>query len=96
MTLHADKSNERDGAGLNAVVRDERLGVRVVGRNPRGNDGLAGVDPAGDFEVQFEQLGEQVFLRAKTERGQHGGVELGVGVLQRIRAGQFQRAIEGR
>jgi hypothetical protein len=41
------------------------------------------------FSPQFEQR-----LRGEAAGGEDGGVERSVGVLQQIRAGQFQRAIE--
>ena len=44
--------------------------------------------------VEGEELGEQILFGTEAVGGEDGGVERGVGVLQRIRAGQFEGAIE--
>src|SRR6266567_5079756 len=62
---------------------------------PGGGDGLAGGDSGGDVEVEFEELGEEVFFGGEAVGGQYGGVERGVGILERILAGEFERAIDG-
>jgi hypothetical protein len=38
---------------------------------------------------------EEVFLGGEAVGGEDGGVEFGVGVFERILAGQFERAING-
>lgn len=47
----------------------------------------------GAGELQLQQLGEQVALGVKAVRREHGRIERGVGVLQRVLARQFQRPI---
>ena len=59
-----------------------------------GHDGFTLFNLGGDLLVQGEELGEQILLGAEAVGGEDGGVERGVGVLQRIRAGQFEGAIE--
>jgi hypothetical protein len=49
----------------------------------------------GDGEVQFKKLGQQVFLGGETVGGEDGGVQGGMGVFKRVRAGQFERAVKG-
>lgn len=44
--------------------------------------------------VEVEELGQEVGLGGEAVGGQDGGVERGVGVLEGIRAGQLQRAID--
>ncbi|MGO8927576.1 MAG: hypothetical protein ACLQU3_11880 [Limisphaerales bacterium] len=60
-----------------------------------GGDGFPTLDPAGDFQVQGEELGEQILLGAEAVGGENGGVQGGVGVFEGIGAGEFQRAVEG-
>jgi hypothetical protein len=51
--------------GANAVVGDEGLEIGEIGRNAGGGDRFAAVDTRGDFEVQVEELLEEVFLAEK-------------------------------
>ena len=56
---------------------------------------MAALFAGGDGQVQFEELGEQVLLRVEAAGRQDGGVEGGVGVLQRVPARQLQRPVNG-
>ena len=56
---------------------------------------FAFLNPGGDFLIQGEELGEQVFLGGEAVGGEDGGVQGGVGVFERIGAGEFKGAIEG-
>lgn len=56
---------------------------------------MAGFLRGGDGEVQLQQLGEQVLLGGEAVGGENGGVEGGVGVLEGVLAGQFQRPVDG-
>jgi hypothetical protein len=49
--------------GADAVVGDEGFGVWEVGRDAGGGDAFAAVDAGGHFEVEVEELFEEVFLR---------------------------------
>lgn len=51
------------------------------------------VNTVGDFEVQVEELAEQVGLGVEAVGGEDGGVEGGVGILEGVLAGQLERAI---
>ena len=77
---------------LDAVGGEEGLGVGEVGRDAGGGDGFALVDAGSDGEVQVEELLEEVLLGGEAVGGQHGGVEFGVGVFERIVAGEFECA----
>jgi hypothetical protein len=79
--------------GSDAVFGDECRRVAIGGRHAGRGDGLAGLFSLGDGAVQVEQLGKQVFLRVKPIRRENGGVEGGVGVLERVLAGRFQGAV---
>jgi hypothetical protein len=51
-----------------AVVGDEGLGVGEVVRDAGGGDGFAAVNAGGDFEVEVEELLEEVFLGGEVSR----------------------------
>jgi hypothetical protein len=46
----------------------------------------------GNGQFQFEKLGQQILLGGETVGGEDGGVQGGVGVFERVRAGQFEGA----
>jgi hypothetical protein len=48
-----------------AVGGDEGIGVGEVGRDAGGGDGFAAVNVGGDFEVEVEELLEEVFFAEK-------------------------------
>jgi hypothetical protein len=48
-----------------AVVGDERLLVGIVGRDAGGYDGFASIDACDDFEVEVEELLEEVLASEK-------------------------------
>lgn len=52
------------------------------------------VDAARDRKVQGKKLGEDVILGGEAVGVEGGGGEVGVGVLERVLAGEFQRSIE--
>ncbi len=83
------------GLRLDAIVGDEPCRVGVVGRDAGGGAGVALFDSGGDGEVQVEKLLEQIFARGETVRLHHGRVECGVGILERVLSGQFERPIDG-
>ncbi len=66
-----------------AVAGDKCCRVAIGRRDAGGGDGLAGFFAAGDFEVQGEELGEEVLFRVEGVGVEDGGVEGGVGVLER-------------
>jgi hypothetical protein len=82
-------------SGSNAIIRHELLRVGIGRGNARRGDGLILLFHRGHGQVQFEQLREQVFLGVEAVGGEDGGVEGGVGVFQRMRAGEFERSIDG-
>jgi hypothetical protein len=61
----------------------------------RGGDRFAGFDLRGHGQVQVKKLGQEILLGRKSVGVQHGRVERGVGVFERVLAGQLQRAIHG-
>lgn len=65
-----------------SVTRD--LGVGDIGRDAGGGDGVVVVDVRGDFEVEVEELLEEVFFRSEAVGGEDGGVEGGVRVFERV------------
>jgi hypothetical protein len=79
--------------GADAVVGDEGFGVRKVGRDAGSGDWFAAIDARGDFEVEVEELLQQVFLGGEAVGCEYGVVECGVRVLERILAGKFECAI---
>src|ERR1035441_4204412 len=64
---------------FNAIFCHQFCGVGVIPGHAGGGDGLAGLDAGGDFEIQGEELGEQVLFRGKAVGGEGGGVEGGGG-----------------
>ena len=66
---------------FDAILRHQLLRVGIILWHAGG----------GDCLVQREELGEQIAFGIESVGGEDGGVERGVGVAQRIRAGQFQR-----
>jgi hypothetical protein len=91
---HARRTAHRQ-LRADAVVGDKRAGVAVGGGDAGGGDGFAAVEPARDVEVEVEELGEQVGAGVEAVGVECGGVERALGVLERILAGQLQRAVEG-
>jgi hypothetical protein len=81
--------------GADAVVGDERFGVGEIGWDAGGGDGVVAVDALRHFEVEVKELLEEVAFGGETVGGEDGGVEGGVGVFQRVVAGEFERAIDG-
>ena len=67
----------------------------VAGGDAGGGDGLVVAQVVGDFAVEGEQLFEQIGFGAEAVGGEDGGVERGVGVAQRVPAGQVEAAVEG-
>ncbi len=79
---------------LDAVVCD--VGGAFFWRQGQagGGDGFCGGEAGGDLLVEGEELGEEVGLGVEAVGGEHGGIQRGVGVLERIGAGEFEGAIE--
>ena len=77
-----------------AILRYQLLRGGVIPGHAGGGDGFAAFDSGGDLLVQ-EELGEQILRGAEAAGVEDGGVQRGMGVVKRIRAGQFERAIEG-
>ena len=50
----------------------------IIGRDAGGGDGLGGGDAGGDVEVEFQELGEEVFVGREAVGVEYGGVERGV------------------
>jgi hypothetical protein len=69
-----------------AVVRHQSLGLGKTGRDAGPGDGFALLDALGGFQIQGEELGEQILLGAETVGGEDGGVQGGVGVFEGIGA----------
>ncbi len=67
----------------------------MVFGNTGGGDWGALVDFGGDFEVEGEELGEEVFLWIEAVGGQDRRIEGGVGVFEGVGAGEFEGAVEG-
>lgn len=68
--------------------------MRVIGWDAGGGDGFVLGDAVGDGVVKVEELGEEVGLGREAVGGEDRRVERGVGLLEGIRAGQLQRAID--
>jgi len=64
--------------GADAVGGDEGFGVGEVGRDAGGGDALRCVDARGHFEVEVEELLEEVAFGGKAVGGEDGGIEGGV------------------
>ena len=79
----------------NAVARNEAFTISIIRRNAGGGDGFAPFDAGGDFLVEGEELGEEVGFGGEAVGGEDGGIERGVGVFERVRAGEFEGAVEG-
>lgn len=77
------------------VSGKQRFQPGVGGGDAGGGDGLLLAQAVGDFAVEGEQLFEQVFFGAEAVGGEDGLVERGVGVAQRVLAGQVKGAVEG-
>ena len=77
------------------ILRHQFLRIGIILGDAGGNYSFAFFNLGGDGEVQGKELGEQILFGAEAVGGEAGGVQRGVGVLERIRAGQFERAIEG-
>ena len=82
------------GLRADAVCGDERFGVRIVWRDAGGGDGFVLGEAVGDGVVEVEELGEEVGLGGEAVGGEDRRVERCVGLLEGIRAGQLQRAID--
>ena len=80
--------------GADAVGGNRSLGVWKRGWDAGRGYGLGLFEALGDGQVQFENLGQQVFFGGETVGGEDGGVQGGVGVFQRVRAGQLEGAPE--
>jgi hypothetical protein len=81
--------------GADAVVGDEGFWIGEIRRDAGGGDDFAAFDALCDFEIEVEQLLEEVLFGREAVGGQHRVVECGVGVLEEILAGEFERAING-
>lgn len=68
--------------------------MRVVRRDAGGGDWLIAANAVGDGVVEVEELGQEVGLGGEAVGGEDRRVERGVGLLEGIRAGQLQRAID--
>ncbi|MCK4873981.1 MAG: hypothetical protein KAS72_14765 [Phycisphaerales bacterium] len=71
----------------NAIVGDQRLGIREVRRHARRGDIFASLDLCGDVVVQIEQLLEEILLRGEAVGLEDSLVEGCMGVLERVLAG---------
>ena len=78
-----------------AVVCHQGLGVWKRGGDAGRGYGLGVFEALGDGQIQFEKLGQQIFFGGETVGGEDGSVQGGVGVFQRVRAGQLESAVEG-
>ena len=83
-----------DWSWLDAICRHKFFGIGISGRDAGGGDGFAALNFCGHFLVQREKLGEQIAFGGEAVGGEDGGVQCGVGVFQRICAGQFEGAIK--
>jgi hypothetical protein len=78
------------GAGLlrpcqsDAVVGNESFWLGKTCRNAERGDGFAALDLAGDFQVQGEELGEQILLGVESVGVEDGGVQGSVGVFESV------------
>lgn len=79
---------------LDTVVGDEGLGIRVRPWNSRRGDGLSGLLSRCDRVVQVQKLLKQVLFRIESVGIEHGRVQRGVDVLERMLARQFERPID--
>jgi hypothetical protein len=55
------------------------LGVGEVGREAGGGDGFVAVDAGGYFEVQVEELLQEIIVGGEAVGGEDRGIEGGVG-----------------
>ena len=78
-----------------AVVGNEGFWSWEAGRDAGRSHGFAFFDVLDDNQVAGEKLGQQVFLGGEAIGGADGGVQGGVGVFEGVRAGEFQRAVDG-
>jgi hypothetical protein len=85
----------RRGLRPDAIFCHEVLCIGIVLRHAGSGDALTLLDGRGDLRVQREELGKQILLGAEAIGVEDSGVQRGVGVPQRIRAGQIEGAIEG-
>lgn len=69
--------------------------MRVGRGDARRRDLLAARFAGGDFVVEVEQLLEEVLRGGEAVGLERGGVERGVGVLEGMLAGEFERAVHG-
>jgi hypothetical protein len=82
------------GRRADAIVADQGLGVWGRGGDAGRGDGFDLFEPLSDGQVQFEKLGQQVLFGGEAIGGEDGGIQGGVGVLERVCAGQFEGAVE--
>jgi len=67
------------GSGLDAVVGDQRGAVAGVAcGDAGGGDGVAALLAVGDFEVEVEELLQEVFAGGEAVGLEHGLIERGV------------------
>lgn len=55
-----------------AVVGDEGFWIGEIGRDAGGGDGIVEVDARGDFEVEVEELLEEVAIGGEAVGGEDG------------------------
>ena len=83
------------GHRADAIVGDQSLGVWKRGGNAGRGYSFSIFEALGDGQVQFEKLGQQVLFGGEAVVREDGGIQGGVGVLERVRAGQFEGTVEG-
>ena len=64
---------------FDAILCHQFLHVGILLRHAGGDNLFASFNLRGDFLVEGEELGEQIFLGAEAVGGEDGGVERGVG-----------------
>ena len=83
------QGHSRSPRRADAVFSEEGFRLRAVGGDAGGGDGFGAIELRGDLLVQGEELGEEVGLGGKAVGREDGGIEGGVGVLERVGAGEF-------
>lgn len=77
-----------------AIGGNQSLGVRKRDGGAGRGHGLGLFEARGNGKVQVQKLGQQVLLGGEAVGGEDGGVQGGVGVFKRVRAGRFEGAVE--